>query len=129
MAKLPKKPESGMEEITSVETEVKDPEQAMAELPEEKTTEAQPEAVQTEQKAQQLMYVGPSIPGIGIQNRVYTQIPQAAIEAAQKTPELNNLFIPIQNYPTACRMLREQNGFIFNAFKKALSLRGGNSNE
>lgn len=131
MAKTSKKPEPVAEEAVKAETTVAEaeikPETVNPEPPKEAAKGSRSEAGQAE--PERLMYVGPTIPGIGTQNRVYTQIPPEAIEAAQRSPELNNLFIPIQNYPTACRMLREQNGYIFNAFQKALSLRGGNSHE
>jgi len=85
------------------------------------------EAAPAEEKAPEpLMYVGPTIPGIGIQNRVYTEIPAGAQEAFGKLPELRNLFLKIEQYPMAERMLREQKGFVFSAFSKALALKGGN---
>lgn len=70
-----------------------------------------------------LMYVGPTIRGLGIQNRVYTDIPDGAKEAIAKTPELRNLFIEVKDYPKANRMIREQNGYIFSAYVKALELK------
>lgn len=80
------------------------------------------EAVKTikEAKQENLMYVGPTIPGIGIQNRVYTEIPEAVKEASKEVPEMRNLFIPVIKYPIAEKMLRERKGYIFSAFKKAL---------
>ena len=70
-----------------------------------------------------LMYVGPTIPDLAIQNRVYTDIPQGALNKIEKEPELRNLFIKITDYPKANRMLREKDGYIFRAFEKALKLR------
>ena len=74
-------------------------------------------------KPQPLMYVGPTIQGIAIQNRVYTGIPEGAAAAIAKDPELGNLFIPVREYPKANRMLREENGYIYSAFTKALKLK------
>lgn len=65
------------------------------------------------------IYVGPTAPGIGIQNCVYTKIPESAREAIKETPEIGNLFIPVTGYPQANRMLREGRGYIYNAFLKA----------
>ena len=83
-----------------------------------KETETQTAA--EEVKQENLMYVGPTIPGIGIQNRVYTEIPEAAKEACKDVPEMRNLFIPVIKYPIAEKMLRERKGYIFSAFRKAL---------
>ena len=67
------------------------------------------------------MYVGPTVSGIGIQNRVYTEIP----EDAKETPEINHLFIPVRSYPVANQMLREKKGYIYTAFCKVSTLRNG----
>lgn len=72
-----------------------------------------------------LMYVGPTVNGIGIQNRVYSEIPGRTQEVLEKVPELKNLFIPIREYPKACQMLRERKGYIYSAFTKALTLKNG----
>lgn len=66
------------------------------------------------------MYVGPTVNGIGIQNRVYSEIPDGAAEKIKADVELGFLFIPIGDYPVANRMIREQDGYIYNAFTKAL---------
>lgn len=76
-------------------------------------------------KKEPLMYVGPTVNGIGIQNRVYTEIPGRTQELLNKVPELKNLFIPILEYPAACKMLRERKGYIYSAFTKALTLKEG----
>lgn len=72
-----------------------------------------------------VMYVGPTVNGIGIQNMVYTEIPGNAQELFQKAPELKNLFIPVREYPAACRMLRERKGYIYSAFMRALDFKNG----
>lgn len=74
-------------------------------------------------KPEPLMYVGPTVPGFGIQNRVYTEIPADAAAIIEGDPELGLLFIPVAKYPEANRMLREQDGYIFSAFRKALKLK------
>ena len=85
------------------------------------------EAAPAETKAlKPVMYVGPTIPGIGTQNRVYTEIPAGAQEAFKVQPELRNLFLSIEQYPMAETMIRERKGFVFSAFSKALTLKGGN---
>ncbi len=71
------------------------------------------------------MYVGPTVSGIGIQNRVYTEIPEEAKEKAEEIPEINHLFIPVKNYPVANKMLREKKGYIYSAFCKVSALRNG----
>ena len=72
-----------------------------------------------------VMYVGPTVNGVGIQNRVYTEIPGNVQELFHETPELKNLFIPVREYPTACRMLREHKGYIYSAFMRALDFKNG----
>lgn len=72
-----------------------------------------------------MMYVGPTIPGIAIQNVVYTEIPAGAKAAFEKIPEMRNLFLPVIEYPQADKMLREKKGYVFSAFNKALTLKGG----
>lgn len=86
----------------------------------ETAKETETEKTIKEVKQENLMYVGPTIPGIGIQNRVYTEIPEEVKEACKKVPEMRNLFVPVVKYPIAEKMLRERKGYIFSAFKKAL---------
>lgn len=72
-----------------------------------------------------LMYVGPTVTGFAIQNRVYSQIPKEAKERFKMEPSLRNLFIPVAEYPKANRMLREHTGYIYEAFMKAGEVRNG----
>lgn len=71
------------------------------------------------------MYVGPTVPGIGIQDRVYTEIPADAAGRAKEMPEIGHLFIPVRDYPMANRMLREGKGYIFDAYCKAVQIMKG----
>lgn len=73
------------------------------------------------------MYVGPTLAGIGIQNRVYTQMPQEALSKAKEIPEINLLFIPVKDYPTANRMLRERTGYLYHAYCKIAERKKGGS--
>lgn len=84
------------------------------------TAEAEVAVEVVEEKAPEtLMYVGPTKPGIGIQNRVYTEIPVGAQEVIKQHPIIRNLFIPISRYPEAGKQLRELKGNIYSAFKTA----------
>ncbi|OUN27806.1 hypothetical protein [Blautia sp. An81] len=76
-------------------------------------------------KKEPVMYVGPTVNGIGIQNRVYTEIPKETQVLFQEVPELKNLFIPVRQYPAACRMIRERKGYIYSAFVRALDFKNG----
>lgn len=78
------------------------------------------EATQVASKAP-VMYVGPTIAGVAIQNTVYTEIPDGALEAAKELPAIRNLFVPIREYPAAEQMLRTGKGYIASAWKKALA--------
>ncbi len=68
---------------------------------------------------ERVMYVGPTVPGIGIQNRVYTETPSDAKEVIKENPQIGNLFIRIRDYPIANKMLREKKGYIYSAFLRA----------
>lgn len=83
-----------------------------------------PKAEKTVEK-EPVMYVGPTVNGIGIQNRVYTEIPKETQVLFQGVPELRNLFIPVRQYPLACRMIRERKGYIYSAFMRALDFKNG----
>lgn len=110
-------------------------EESVAEVREERTIDkaataesAEPVAKAQKDKVKALeprMYVGPTISGIGIQNRVYTEMPEDAKERAKEMPEINQLFIPVKNYPVANQMLREKKGYIYSAFCKVGVLRNG----
>ena len=65
------------------------------------------------------MYVGPTIPGIAIQNTVYEPIPEAAMEAAKGLPVFLDLFIPIMKYPDAEQQDQEENRTIIQCFHKS----------
>jgi hypothetical protein len=77
----------------------------------------------TQDEPEKLMYVGPTIAGVGIQNRVYTEIPEGAKEAFKEVPEMRNLFVPILTYPAAETMIRTKKGYIFSAYRKALEFK------
>lgn len=92
----------------------------------EKTTEAVSsvsDTMQDIQKKKKIMYVGPTVTRIGIQNCVYTEIPASAKEVIKECPEIGNLFVKIKDYPMANRMLREEQGYIYDAFKKAREIK------
>ena len=72
-----------------------------------------------------LMYVGPTITGFAIQNRVYSRIPKEAEERFEKNPWLRNLFIPVAEYPKANKSLRTRTGYIYEAYMKAGEVRNG----
>lgn len=71
------------------------------------------------------MYVGPSLPQLGVtQNVVYTRYPEAFAEAAKATPRIKQLFVNILSYPNAEKSIREQTGYIWEAYKVILNLGG-----
>lgn len=67
-----------------------------------------------------MMYVGPTIPGVAVQNTVYTEKPEALEEAQKECPEIGNLYLPIMKYAMAEQMIRKKTGYIYTAFNKAL---------
>ena len=70
-------------------------------------------------KHENIMYVGPSIPGVVIQNTVYTKIPDVAEAAIKDCPAIRNLFVPIKEYSGAEIMIRNKSGYIFTAYELA----------
>lgn len=72
-----------------------------------------------------VMYVGPTVPGIGAQNQVFKEIPDSVQAVIKGEPEIGNLFIAIKDYPEANAMLREKRGYIYSAFNKALGMKNG----
>ncbi len=74
---------------------------------------------------ERLMYVGPTITGFAIQNRVYSRIPDEAKERFKTSPWLRNLFIPVAEYPKANKSLRTRTGYIYEAYMKAGEVRNG----
>lgn len=88
------------------------------------TATAKPEAV-----AITKIYVGPTIPGVAIQNRVYSETPTELSEAFEKVPEMQNLMIPVSEYAEAERMIDSRKGYVYSAYLKALDYKenkGGN---
>ena len=88
------------------------------------TATAKPEAV-----AITKIYVGPTIPGVAIQNRVYSETPAGLSEAFEKVPEMQNLMIPISEYAEAERMIDNRKGYVYSAYLKSLEYKenkGGN---
>ena len=87
-------------------------------------------APEQEKKTEPLMYIGPTIPGVAIRNRVYAEIPESLTEAIGKIPEISNLLIPITDYPEAERMLSSGKGYAASAYKKvATTLKEGGNNQ
>lgn len=113
-----KKTEAAAEVKEEAKTEEVKVEEVKAEEPAETT-----EPVKAGEKDTRKMYVGPTVVDFAIQNRVYTDIPEAAKAKITDQPELGNLFIEILDYPKANKMLRERTGYIYSAYMKALELR------
>lgn len=120
MSKKSTKPETEVKEKAEVKEAVKE-----AAAPETEKPEVEDPVEGKETAPEPLMYVGPTIVGLGIQNRVYSEIPGGALELIKETPALRNLFIPIAEYPTANTMLRNSKGNIFSAYKMALKIKNG----
>lgn len=83
----------------------------------------------TETSATIKIYVGPTIPGVAIQNRVYSENPAGLSEAFEKVPEMQNLMIPVSEYAEAERMIDSRKGYVYSAYMKALEYKenkGGN---
>lgn len=69
------------------------------------------------------MYVGPTVTGFAVCNTVYKGMPENTAAIIREQPELSNLFIEIADYPKASQMIREQRGYIYSAYAKALELK------
>ena len=95
-------------------------------------TATKEQVVQAEQhetkNTEPLMYVGPTIPGVAIQNRVYDGLPEGLQEAMKEVPEFGNLMVPVEDYPKAELMIRTRKGYVASAYKRvAGSTKGGNN--
>lgn len=87
-------------------------------------TEVPKVPVAEKKEPERYMYVGPTVPGIGIQNRVYTGIPQEVKDIVNGgNPVIGDLFIKIRDYPKAERMIREKKGYLYNAYLAAQKIR------
>lgn len=87
-------------------------------------TAALKEPAEEKKEQARYMYVGPTVPGIGIQNRVYTDIPPDAVDIINNGNRvIGELFIQIRDYPTAERMIREKKGYLYNAYLAAQKIR------
>lgn len=79
---------------------------------------------ENKKEPERYMYIGPTVPGIGIQNRVYTDIPQEVVALMNNGyPIIGDLFIQIRDYPVANRMIREEKGYLYNAYLAAEKIR------
>ncbi len=83
---------------------------------------------QETRKPEPLMYVGPTIPGVAIQNRVYNGLPEGLQEAMKEVPEFGNLLVPVADYPKAEAMLRTRKGFVASAYRKVAGYKKGGNN-
>lgn len=87
-------------------------------------TEEQKQSAEEKKEPKRYMYIGPTVPGIGIQNRVYTGIPQEVVALMNDGhPVIGDLFIQIRDYPAANRMIREKKGYLYNAYLAAEKIR------
>lgn len=114
-----------MSENTEAAAAVEETGAAEAAATEKATAKKSKKTAKKTKQVEKVMYVGPTIPAIGIQNRVYTDVPESARQVIAETPEISNLFIPVIKYAEANRMLREQKGYIYSAYLRALTLKGG----
>ncbi len=86
--------------------------------------ETHKKTVEAKKEPARYLYVGPTVPGIGIQNRVYTDLPQEVIAMMNHGHSvIGDLFINIRDYPTAERMIREKKGYLYNAYLAAQKIR------
>lgn len=80
-----------------------------------------------EKKTGPCMYVGPTVPALGlVQNVVYTDIPDTAKSRMEEIRLLGALFVEIKAYPEAEKELRERRGYIWQAFRELAEYRNKN---
>jgi hypothetical protein len=74
-----------------------------------------------------VLYFGPTIPGVAIENTIYSEMPPDATEAFTECPELRQLFIPedqmVKLYPIAENSLVSRKGAAFAAYQAALAFK------
>lgn len=68
-----------------------------------------------------IIYIGPTIEGVAIQNVVYNNgMPESAKEAIKEEAVLSALFIPLEQYSKGMAMLTGHKGYAYEAYVKAL---------
>lgn len=114
----------GQEESVEHAEEKEGQEESVEHAQEKEGQEESVEHVEEKKEPKRYMYVGPTVSGIGIQNRVYTDIPQEAADLMNSGhPVIGDLFIQIRDYPAANRMLHEKKGYLYNAYLAAEKIR------
>jgi len=86
------------------------------------------QAKQPKPENEPLMYVGPTIAGVAIQNRVYKGIPEGLKQAIEDMPEFGNLLLPVKDYAMAEEMIRTGKGFVASAYRRAAHYKKGGNN-
>ena len=73
------------------------------------------------------VYCGPTIPGIAKQFAIYTDgIPDVLAIKAESVPMINNLIIPLNEFPEARRQLNTGSGLIYSMHKQVQKIiKGG----
>lgn len=80
---------------------------------------------ETKNKAvkEKVLYYGPTIPGVAIENTMYSEMPDIS-EALTACPELQQLFVPesmmVKLYPIAEQSIYNRKGAAFVAYQAAL---------
>ena len=74
----------------------------------------------TDQATGQVVYCGPTIPGVAVQYTVYTNgTPTALAEAIKKKPILGGLVVPLDQLPEVRRQFHAGAGRYYILYRKA----------
>ena len=70
----------------------------------------------------QQMYIGPTVPGVVTQNRIYIgKLPDKVEDRKSKDPYFSNLFIPVDQLVTARQNLQDKNSVLAVSYFKVLT--------
>ena len=69
----------------------------------------------------QQMYVGPTVPGVAVKNRIYIgRLPDKVAERKNSDPYFANLLIPVDQLVTARQKLQDKNSVLAVSYLKVL---------
>nr|DAH03583.1 MAG TPA: hypothetical protein [Caudoviricetes sp.] len=77
-------------------------------------------------KANTVVYIGPTINGVAIENTTFNNGISPELQAAiKRCPAIGNLCIPVRELSGALKQLSSQKGSVFEMYKAALKYQKG----
>ncbi len=84
-------------------------------------TKTETKATEKETKAEKVVYVGPTIPGVASHNTIYNNgLPKELTDAQDKEPAFKALVVPLSALSNALREINGKTGATYVFYEKAL---------